>query len=154
MELLASCLPLQQVVRRIFVAAGAILFLQGPALANPSMAQQSFGLVAGRLGGLGFAYRQFLDNGMGFGVGGLPILSSNIGVEGFYTLHRSAWGRLYLVTGASVFAGFADSYSIGAGLGLDIGPPQGVGLSLEVPYTYATNQGLVMIPTVTLQYSY
>lgn len=141
-----------------FLAIAPLLSGPGPARAEP-LQQQSFGMVAGRLGGLGFTYRRFGSDGWGFGVGGIGLFSpsgpsGNLGVQGYRTLHRAPAGRLYMMAGASWFAGFADAFALGVGPGIEIGGPQGPAVALEVPLTYASSQGLVMIPTLSLLYGF
>lgn len=136
-----------------------VLLSPAPARAEGVTSQQSFGMVAGRLGGLGFTYRRFRSDGWGYGVGGIALfspmgLSGNLGLQGYRTLHRAPSGRLYMMAGASRFWGFADAYALGAGPGIEIGGPQGPALALEVPLTYASSQGLVMIPTLSLLYGF
>lgn len=148
-----------------FLASLLALGLVAPPAPAAELAEQSFGVVAGRLGGLGFSYRQFLDSGWGFGLGGIAFANQdyysqswkfygNLGVQGYYTLARSTYSRLYLVGGAAAFSGFADAYAVGSGLGISVGIPHGVGFALEVPYTFASTQGLVMIPTASVLYSF
>lgn len=149
-------------MRQLSIVLLALLpiVLSVPARAEePTRSQQSFGMVAGRLGGLGFTYRRFREDGWGYGLGGIALwssgsLSGNLGLQGYRTLHQAATGRLYLLAGGSVFGGFAEGYALGAGPGIEIGGPLGPALAVEVPLTYVSTQGWVMVPTLCLLYGF
>lgn len=146
-------------MRTFLIALIAVTPLLAPApvrAEEQASSQQSFGMVAGRLGGLGFSYRRFRADGWGYGLGGIALFSSsglsgNVGLQGYRTLHRAASGRLYALGGASLFG---DAYAVGTGLGIEIGGRQGPAVALEVPVTYVSSQGMVMIPSVALLYGF
>lgn len=114
----------------------------------PPAIVQGLGYAAGFTSGVGFHYRQFRDDGWGWGVTAAAGLSpadgngaASLGVEAFKTIFLLDWGRFYWVGAVGRFQqitrnpGAQGNTNLGPGLGIDFGPLKGVNLAVEVPYT-------------------
>lgn len=148
--------------------AAAVPFGAGPALAAESpppepLAETGTGFTAVRLTGLGLLHRQFLENGLGWGVSGIAVYTSdwfvNAGAQGYYTLHRARNQRLYLLAGASYIQYLPSPYGIGLGLGWTLGESKGVAFSLELPTVLqfgGTSEvyGIIPVPNVAMVFNY
>ncbi len=128
-----------------------------------SVAETGTGFTAGRIGGVGILHRQFLANGLGWGIGGIAVYTDkwylNGGAQGYYTLHRSKNQRLYALAGASYIQDIGSPYGVGVGLGWTVGESKGVAFSLELPAVLqfggkSEPYSIIPIPNVALVFNY
>lgn len=129
----------------------------------PSMAETGTGFTLGRIGGIGLIHRQFLPDGLGWGLGGIAVYTSkwflNAGVQGYYTLHRSRNERLYVLSGVSYIQDLPSPFGVGLGLGWTLGESKGVAFSFELPCVIqfggtTESYSIFPIPNVALVFNY
>lgn len=122
---------------------------------SPSVAH-GLGYAAGFTSGIGFHYRQFREDGWGWGATAAAGIApadgegaASLGLEAFRTIFLVDWGRFYWVAAIGhhrqITRGRAPQSftNLGAGLGIAFGPANGVNLAIEVPYTLFFDTDLV-----------
>lgn len=132
----------------------------------------AFGLAVGLLSGTGLAYRQNWDNGMGAQLAGFLLdtsnfFTANIGLNAFYTLHRTKYVRFYIPAGVSAYRiNYAQkpykdwtSLFVGGGYGMAYGISKQIGVALELPLNVEIRMkdrprygGIYPIPSLALLY--
>ncbi|RZK01668.1 MAG: hypothetical protein EOO43_24110 [Flavobacterium sp.] len=77
---------------------------------------KGLGITAGFLSGLGFSYRQYFADRLGFKATGIAFFDQNqtfgnIGLQGMYVLSENDWLRFYGLVGVSNFTTRRANYS-------------------------------------------
>jgi hypothetical protein len=141
------------------------------------MHRQGIGVVAGSTAGIGFAWRNVLESGWGWQVGGgawvpsfdPPSGSWSVGGQALKILSEYGAWRLYGLAGIQSYGfptgyngswtatGYESVLNVGTGLGLEFGYSKGLSLCLEVPLVLGYRVGkdpgfshLIPIPNVLL----
>ncbi|MBI5627839.1 MAG: hypothetical protein HY953_02885 [Candidatus Rokubacteria bacterium] len=114
---------------------------QAAASPNPECSgreETGAGFVLGPIGGIGFTYRHFGEDGMGWQVGGLAIGGRRdatviFGAQMMHTLKVRARSRFYTTLGALHTFESDATTNIGGGLGISWGESEGVTYCVELP---------------------
>jgi hypothetical protein len=77
---------------------------------------KGLGVTAGLLSGVGFSYRQYFNDNLGFKVSGVAFFDQNqmfadIGLQGMYVFSENNWLRFYALGGVSNYTTKRPSYN-------------------------------------------
>lgn len=150
-------------VPRILAIAAALAVAAPAARAqvpyDPSR-NQSLGIAAGLASGAGVSYQEILPSAFGYRgtllgwkTGGSSFL--DLGVSGLRVLSDDGRRRIYLIGGLSywLWSDEEDSWSVGAGAGLELPLAARTAVSLEGLFTYwARTEDLLPLPQISIHY--
>lgn len=142
----------------------AFALVLAAALAGAAFAQEDYregtrglGFSAGYVGGFGFSYRYFPDQGFGFHTAFIGWKSGedsyfNLGAEPLYIIRKSRETALYLAGGLSLIATEDETeLATGAGLGFAWHPRENTWTSLDLLLT-AYKESILPLPQFAIHY--
>lgn len=116
--------------------------------ASSSLPLQSLGVSVSWLTGSGLSYRRWFENGYGYQVAGVPLVTTtntfvNVGAQVMQVITKNEAFRIYGLTGFGVGYGASNGFGTGVPINhTDIGVPLGVGFDWYVARNVACTLGV------------